>query len=367
MKRPTGMRALSGRYSLTTLAALLFGLAALPVAATEASGDASSQQTLEDCGPSRSGGKEEGNSDGVDVGNEQNGWTVRSGSEDRSQSDKCLTNPREEHDGQASGRPAPIVSHYSYTMSSSDTQASCYRVVAGYDGNVNAAQGRYASAATADREARGEYATMQRSTIGGGLLEGTDVADGVWRREPQTRACVDPANEIQAAIVTPLDLALIGWEAWAQPLAPAVLTEPTTYSVVGVPTIVSVDDYQPGYDIDGDPRTITWALPGNAIRLRATAHHRIRWHDEDDPETTDWLARNGRPYQEGDEDTGFDDPELITHTYTVKGDKTIQADVRWTGEWSFNGGAWEPLPADPIYLVQSFDIDVHEIQAVLTN
>ncbi len=167
------------------------------------------------------------------------------------------------------------------------------------------------------------------------------------------------------ALITPLERALIGWQAWAQPLAPAVLTEPTTYSVVGVPTIVSVEDYQPDYDIDTDPRTITWTLPGETIELRATAAHRIRWNDDVPP--TDWIEANGRPYRDGDEDDGFDDPDLITHTYTVKGDRTIQVDVRWTGEWRDAGGPWEPLPADPIYLVESFDLDIREIQAVLTG
>ncbi len=201
---------------------------------------------------------------------------------------------------------------------------------------------------------------------------GQTLSDGVYRQQ-QMLPCVDPVAEttqdevVAAVVISPLQRALIGWQAWAQPLAPSVLTQPTTYSVVGVPTIVSVDDYQPDYDIDDDARTITWALPDSQIDLRATAAHRIRWNDDDTP-PTDWLDTNGRPYLPGDE-TGqpYASPEPIAHVYTVKGDRTIQVDVRWTGHWRDAGGPWEPLPADPIFLVQSYDLDVHEIQAVLTN
>lgn len=134
----------------------------------------------------------------------------------------------------------------------------------------------------------------------------------------------------------------------------------------GVPTIVSVGDYQPGYDVDDDPRTITWSLPGDTIQLRATAEHRVRWNDEDDGDegVTEWLSRNGRPFRDEDADDGFADPELIAHTFTVKGDRTIQVDVRWTGQWRDAGGPWEPLPADPIFLVESFPLDVRKIVAV---
>lgn len=263
-----------------------------------------------------------------------------------------------------------ILTHYTHRFSSSDTQDSCYRISAGYDGDVDAEAGRFEDVAAAGAAAGNSYRTWNEGNARGGFLVDTDAADGVYQTR-QALPCVDEADEIMAALITPEQLALIGWQAWAQPLAPAVLTEPTTYSVVGVPTLVSVGDYQPSYDIDGDPGTITWSLPGDGIELRATAAHRIRWNDDaetsDGPTTTAWLERNGRPYAEGDEDDGFDDPELIAHTYTVKGNRTIQVDVRWNGEWRNAGGAWEPLPAEPIYLVRSFDLDIRELQAVLTN
>ena len=156
------------------------------------------------------------------------------------------------------------------------------------------------------------------------------------------------------------------WYSSAVTVAPSVTVEPEAhdYTLVGLPTIIAIDDYAPAVDADNDPRTITWSF--GSIELRATSQHRFAW-DDGGAGDTGWVSSNGRGYVEGDETGVYADPQPFAHVYTDAGVRDVVVEVRWSGEWRNAGGAWEPLPVGPIFQSLTEPVDVQQRQAVITG
>lgn len=70
--------------------------------------------------------------------------------------------------------------------------------------------------------------------------------------------------------------------------------DPGTDVITGMDTYLTIGDYQPGWDTDDDPRTVTWTGP---IRIVATAEHQVDWGDGTvTPTGGGWYASNGREW-----------------------------------------------------------------------
>ncbi len=185
-----------------------------------------------------------------------------------------------------------------------------------------------------------------------------------WRPGDFVPACVIEPGEDAPEPPSPLEVAMSAWNSAAVTVAPSVTVEPEAhdYTLVGLPTIIAIDDYDPAVDIDSDPRTITWSF--GSIELRATAQHRFDW-DDGGAGDTGWVSSNGRGYVEGDESGVYADPQPFAHVYTDAGARDVVIEVRWSGEWRNAGGAWEPLPVGPIFQSLTETVDVQQRQAVI--
>lgn len=253
--------------------------------------------------------------------------------------------------GQTAGYEGP--SYWTVTMTSSDTQASCFRPT--WNAGVPPDEtNTYDSRAAAAVGGIGEMPAW--------LGEGGDA----WRPGDFVPACVIEPGEVGPEPPSPLEIAMSGWYSSAVTVAPSVTVEPEAhdYTLVGLPTIIAIDDYNPAVDIDSDPRTITWSF--GSIELRATAQHRFSW-DDGGVVDTGWVSSNGRGYVEGDETGEYADPQPFAHVYEVAGERAVQIEVRWSGEWRNTGGVWEPLPVGPIFQSLTEAVDVQQRQAVITG
>lgn len=164
--------------------------------------------------------------------------------------------------------------------------------------------------------------------------------------------------------VSPDVEAYLAWRDTVVLPPPAGELDPGEEVVTGMDTYLQIGAYQPEWDTDGDPRTVTWTGP---IRVVATAEHQVDWGDGTvTPSATSWHATNGRPYMADPPD---DATEPIVHVYedATPGDdvRTITVTTRWTARWETLDGSLGGVVPFFRYSTSTVDLDVDEVQSVV--
>lgn len=139
---------------------------------------------------------------------------------------------------------------------------------------------------------------------------------------------------------------------------PGLTTQPPrNEGFVGVPVLVQL-----GHDhvIDAPARTVTLFGTSYTLSARLTADTTIDWGNG---ETDGGVTRPGATYEQVDGD--LDDHRLIRHVYIDRGPVTITATDTWTVELNLQGVGTNTVTG--ITLTEATDIDIIEMQSVLTN
>lgn len=244
---------------------------------------------------------------------------------------------------------------YRYILTTEGQPPSqCWRVVGIAPGHP-----RYDTAQTyEDAHAAGEF-------IYGDLLPWVEAfMESYATGNPMT---VDPADIVlECDAVDPELVAITAWRDQVVLPAPDGQLDPGTEVVTGMDTYLTIGAYQPDWDGDSDPRTVTWTGP---IRIIAEAEHQVSWGDGAiGPSENGWYATNGRPWREHPPDSA---PEPITHVYedATDGDSTLTIDVdtRWVARWeTLDGSDGGTIPFFR-YSSSSVDLDVDEVQSVVID
>lgn len=166
--------------------------------------------------------------------------------------------------------------------------------------------------------------------------------------------------------LTPDVQAYLAWRDTIVLPPPAGELDPGDEVVTGMDTYLQIGAYEPDWDSDGAPQTVTYTGP---IRIVATAEHQVDWGDGTvTPSPSTWHATNGRPWMEDPPD---DAPEPITHVYqdATEGDsmRTITVTTRWTARWSTLDGSLGGVVPFFRYSESAVDLDVDEVQSVVVE
>lgn len=145
-----------------------------------------------------------------------------------------------------------------------------------------------------------------------------------------------------------IDPEVLAWQLWVQ-LGPSNLDSidvPPGHGLTGMPAYVV---------LDGDTersRSSTHELTGTTISISATPTYSIDFGDGSEPVVT---SSQGEPYPASG-------ANALTHTYTDKGDYTIEVTTRWDAVFSAPG--IENAPLEPRWTVDTYDLEVREYRSV---
>jgi hypothetical protein len=106
----------------------------------------------------------------------------------------------------------------------------------------------------------------------------------------------------------------------------------------------------------------TATLLGRRVGLRAHLDH-VDWTFGDDE--TDTTTSPGTPYSDNDPCRTVECPGYYGHTYRRTGHIHVDADLSWHGEFSVDGGAWQPIPGTADAAATTTDLRVEQARAVL--